>query len=117
MNKPKIGTVLKQLRKISGYSTHEVVSQLKLHNIYIAEKTLYGYENNKNTPNIYTFFALCQIYNWEYPLSLLKISNADQNELILLNKYRNLDENGKVIIETLLDLEVKRSLGVKISKK
>ena len=35
----------------------------------------------------------------------------------MLSKYRNLDENGKVIIQTLLDLEMKRSLGIKISKK
>ena len=56
-------------------------------------------------------------YNWENPLSLLKISKIDQNELIMLSKYRNLDENGKVIIQTLLDLEMKRSLGIKISKK
>ena len=117
MNNPKLGTILKELRKISVYSIKEVVNQLKLHNIQLAEKTLYGYENDTNTPNIYTFFALCQIYNWEQPLSLLQISPTDKNELILLNKYRNLDENGKVIVQTLLDLEVKRSLGIKISKK
>ena len=116
MNNPKLGTILKELRKISGYSIKEVVNQLKLHNIQIAEKTLYGYENDANTPNIYTFFALCQIYNWEQPLSLLSIT-PNKNELVLLNKYRTLDEDGKTIIQTLLDLEVKRSLEIKISKK
>lgn len=57
-----LGPKLKELRNKCGLSVPNVVRQLKFKNIIIAEKTLYGYENNVSNLKSSTFLALCEIY-------------------------------------------------------
>lgn len=58
----KIGDILKAKRKEKNYSVKNVILELEKCGIYIKEKTLYGYENNVNTPDGNTLLHLCSIY-------------------------------------------------------
>lgn len=61
MEKP-IGATLKNARKDAGLSVKDVRQMLLKNNIDVAEKTIYGWENDFCYPNIKTFLLLCNLY-------------------------------------------------------
>lgn len=57
------GEKLKSLRKENGYSIKKLIERLNEINIYVTEKTIYRWENNKVIPDIATIKTLAFIYN------------------------------------------------------
>ena len=57
-----IGATLKNARKNAGLTVKDVCCILMKNDINIAEKTIYGWENDFCYPNIKTFLLLCNLY-------------------------------------------------------
>lgn len=63
MKNNRIGEVLKKYRKQNSMSVTDVMVQLRdRYQLYVAEKTIYGWESNQAHPTTDTFVALCEIY-------------------------------------------------------
>lgn len=60
--KPKIGTILKQLRKSKNLSVDDVANFFIKNDILISNKTIYGWENDFAYPSINKFLLLCELY-------------------------------------------------------
>ncbi len=112
MSQINIGSFLKQIRKASGYSVKEAVHELEAYNIIIASKTLYGYESGHTMPNADTFITLCHIYQCENPLIIFKSAPLTKEERALIDRYRMLDDNGKKIMDIVLEAELYRSIEI-----
>lgn len=83
-----INMMLKQLRKTSGLSADNVISNLKKYDINIKVKTLYGYESGISMPNANVFIALCKIYKCDNPMDMFGANSYNQEEINLIDKYR-----------------------------
>ena len=114
MSKIAIGQKLRQLREHCGYNAKEVSSILQRDfSLDIQYKTIYNYENGRNSPDTDVFLALCIIYDCEdilyefgytdtprkYPLS----SEATK----IYSKYRQLSKDGQNIIRNALGISEK----------
>lgn len=111
-----MGQFLRQLRIMCGYPVKEVIEQLKLQDITIAAKTLYGYERGSSLPNVTVFIALCHIYTLENIKLLCNLPSIDSKEVDLINKYRLLDRQGKEFVDTLMNYELLRLEEIKYFK-
>lgn len=111
MSKNTIGQKLRQLREKCGYNAKEV--SLILQNTFslnVQYKTIYNYENGRNSPDTDVFLALCIIYNCKdilfefgytdtpqkYPLS----SEASE----VYSKYQALPKDGQAVIRNALGI-------------
>lgn len=83
----------------------------------IKNTTLSNYENGNTEPDIDTFLKLCDLYELDYVEMLgeafgYRIPNAEfdikASEIEHIKKYRNLDDHGKSVVNSVLDLEYKR---------
>lgn len=108
MTRQTISSFLKQLRKTSGLSANEVVSELKAYDIDISAKTLYGYESGLSMLNADAFVALCRIYKCDNPMDIFETPSISSSEFHLIEKYRTLDPHGKDIVNTVLIKEAER---------
>lgn len=111
MTNQSIANLLKQLRKTSSCSANEVVEQLKGYDIDISAKTLYGYESGLSMPNADAFIALCKIYKCDNPLDIFGSSTINSSEQSLLEKYRDLDDHGRELVDLVLDKERERYIA------
>ncbi|MBE5959235.1 MAG: helix-turn-helix transcriptional regulator [Lachnospiraceae bacterium] len=107
-NKKEISEMLKKYRKMNNYSVKDVVTLLQEKSLYVAEKTLYGWESGKTQPNIETFFALCEIYKIDDAMSAFGYNGGEafyitDHEKEIINQYRRY-EIFHVAIDKLLDL-------------
>ena len=109
MAEKNIAMLLKQLRKTSSYSVNEVIGKLKSYNIDISAKTLYGYEGGTSMPNADMFVALCRIYNCDNPIDFLNGSSLRTDEQRIIEKYRDLDDHGREMVDFTLEKEYERS--------
>ena len=109
MAEKNIAMLLKQLRKTSSYSVNEVIDKLKSYNIDISAKTLYGYEGGTSMPNADMFVALCRIYNCDNPIDFLNGSSLRTDEQRIIEKYRDLDDHGREMVDFTLEKEYERS--------
>jgi predicted transcriptional regulator len=103
-----VASMLKKMRKESGFSSSDVVSALEQKGINIAAKTLYGYENGVSMPNADIFMELCAIYNCTNPLDCAAdVPDIGQRLLVLFNR---LNEEGqeRIIEELEMMVESKR---------
>lgn len=110
MTNQSISSLLKQLRKTSAFSANDVVNRLKEYDIDISAKTLYGYESGLSMPNADTFIALCKIYKCDNPLDIFGSSTINPSEQSLLEKYRDLDDHGKELVDLVLEKEHDRCI-------
>ena len=108
MSEQSISIFLKQLRKTSGLSANEVVSQLKKYGVEISSKTLYGYENDASMPNANVFVALCRIYKCDNPMNVFGSPSMSSSEVEHIKKYRSLDSYGQETVDTILEREITR---------
>lgn len=113
MAEKNIAMLLKQLRKTSSYSVNEVIDKLKSYNIDISAKTLYGYEGGTSMPNADMFVALCRIYNCDNPIDFLNGSSLRTDEQRIIEKYRDLDDHGREMVDFTLEKEYERSKALK----
>lgn len=106
MGKSEIATLLKQLRKTSGYQIEYVCQELAKVGCVINKKTIYGYENAVSTPNADIFLELCRIYHCENPLDILSPNLMTSEEMKLVSDFRCLDDESKEFIKTVLKHEL-----------
>jgi transcriptional regulator with XRE-family HTH domain len=57
-----ISELLKKYRKLNNYSVKDVLVLMQERSLFVAEKTLYGWENGRSQPSIDALFVLCEIY-------------------------------------------------------
>lgn len=108
MEKTRISTFLKQLRKTSGLSANDVVKKLQDHGIDISPKTLYGYESGISMLNADVFVSLCRIYKCDNPMDLFGTLALSASEHSLIENYRNLDDFGRKTVDISLSREAER---------
>lgn len=111
MTNQSISSLLKQLRKTSVLSASDVVNRLREYDIDISAKTLYGYESGLSMPNADAFIALCKIYKCDNPLDIFGGSTINPSEQSLLEKYRDLDNHGKELVDLVLEKEHDRCIA------
>ena len=63
MKNEKIGTILRYYRKLNNLSVADVVKLLESEDTFVAEKTIYGWENSQTQPDADNLLKLCKIYN------------------------------------------------------
>ena len=103
MDTINVGNVLRKYRKQNQLTVSDVVVELRNYNVNVAEKTLYGWENNQAKPRSDAFVALCDIY---------KINNINEafhakgesksffitpEERALIQNYRNHPDMQKAV--------------------
>ena len=99
------GERLREIRKLQGF-TQERLANL----IGVAKSTLTNYEKNKREPNILTLTMIAktlgvtidELAGFDY-LLLPNIPN-NEDEAILINNYRQLDQQGKDYINQTMKL-------------
>lgn len=105
-------TKLKEGRANKGLKQSDVATQ-----IGVKGNTLSNYENGVSEPDIDTFCALCDIYDLDAAELLgeaygLGVQGSDfsirPSEIEYIKKYRNLDNHGKEMVDTVLYKESER---------
>lgn len=109
-----LGTILKDLRDKCGYTGKEVSAELLKYGYEISDKTIYNYEKGIRMPNADIFMELCHIYGCKNILETfcnVEIDKEipDDREWGIIRKYRDLDEHGKELVDTVLEREWNRS--------
>ena len=69
MKNERIGAILRYYRKINNLSVADVVKRLELEDTFVAEKTIYGWENSQTQPDADNLLKLCKIYHIDNILS------------------------------------------------
>lgn len=104
-----IGEQLKKLRENNGMTRKDAADKLKGLGIDISDKTLYGYESGRNSANADMFLALCRIYKCNNVMETFSDSVSDvlftNEEWEIIEKYRDLDDHGKEMVDIVLDKE------------
>lgn len=109
MKNQNIATILKYYRKLNKLSVNNVSKSLSDDDIFVAEKTIYGWESGHTQPDADTLLKLCDIY--KIP-DILKTFGYEKNEpqvrltdfeLRLIIKYREHPEMQESI-KKLLDM-------------
>lgn len=107
-----IGEQLKKLREHNDLTRKEAADKLREIGIEISDKTLYGYESGRNTPNADMFLALCKIYKCNNVMKTFSDSVDDvlftNSEWEIITKYRDLDPHGKEMVDIVLTKEHER---------
>ena len=57
-----LGKMLKYYRRLNNLKVRDVKARLEDYDIYISEKTIYGWESNQKPPSADKFLILCEIY-------------------------------------------------------
>ena len=120
MNKEEIGRKLRQLREAKSYNAKEVSYILQEHyELDIQYKTIYNYENGRNSPDIGVFLAMCKIYGckdvlYEFGYSDKKLQDSLSSEdSLILKKYHELTPEGKEMIHGALGINSDLLKGAK----
>ena len=84
-----VGHKLKMLRNKAGYSANRVTEKLKEnYALEISVNSINSYENNRRTPNIMIFFALCDLYECNDISEFFGVSNSNRERTqITLDDY------------------------------
>ena len=110
-SKEEIAKVLKESRQRAGLSAKEVIEKLRLHDIKVSPKTLYGWESGHSQPNADTLLLLCDIYGIDdilrafgYGKTEIGLTeNKTPEKVKLLNKVEQLDENNCKVVYAYID--------------
>ena len=107
---------LKESRTNAGLTQEQLSEKLG-----IAKSTLSGYESGNREPSIATVAKILDILdvdaNYLYQDEVEKIKNVVVNieEKTILEKYRELDEHGREMVDFTLEKEYERSISLKES--
>ena len=111
MKNERIGAVLRYYRKLNNLSVSDVVKKLESEDTFVADKTIYGWENSQTQPDADNLLKLCKIYHiddilssFEYLPSSASTIRLTEFEEKLIKNYRNSPEYHQAI-KKLLDLE------------
>jgi transcriptional regulator with XRE-family HTH domain len=116
-NDMTIGAKLKQLRENNNMTRKDAAEKLRELGIDISDKTLYGYESGRNSANADMFLALCRIYRCNNIMETFSEAVDDvlftNEEWKHIEKYRDLDDHGKEMVDFTLNKEHERSIAMK----
>ena len=112
-----IGSTLKSCRNSAKMSVKEISDFLTSKGFKASESTIYSWENGNSQPTPGALLTMCIAYGIEDVLSTFGYDgyNSDGsiqltlNESELISKYRDLDDHGKDMVDTVLDKEWARS--------
>jgi len=112
MKNANISRVLKYYRKLNKLSVAEVSGILEQDHIFVAEKTIYGWESGQTQPDADTLLKLCRIYHIEDILPAFGYLDPEANanlhltefEARLIRNYREKEEMQSAV-KRLLDLD------------
>ncbi len=96
---------LKELRQKAGFTQKEVYEHFE-----IPQSTFSSWEVGKSEPSGEMLLRLCKFYNSD----MLKDFNANadaltNNELLVIEKYRELDNYGRNAVKVVMENELKRT--------
>ncbi|GEM_PF-5395115 len=111
-----MGETLKKYRNDCGISVKEIVSILSQHGYKVSDSTIYNWENNHSQPTPGAFLVMCTAYKIENILTAFGYNGYNDDGSIRLNmveedlieKYRDLDNHGKEMIDFVLQKETER---------
>lgn len=104
------GEKIKSARVVCGLTQKELAEKIgSKHN------SISNWENDQNKPDPDTIGLLCGVLGIS-PSYLLSDAEqmrnfSDPQEMIILNKYHNLDAHGKKIVKAVLEIEYNRCLS------
>lgn len=113
MDYNKLGQILKEAREGNGFTQKEIASFLN-----VTPQNISSWERGKSKVDIDTFETLCNKYHLPFSKTLEKL-RASNNEVKsistftlkeedIIKKYRDLDNHGKELVDTILDKEYSR---------
>ncbi len=114
MESSDFGQALRKMRNDSGKSVSEVSEYLISIGYKAKTVTIYGWERGVSLPSPDALLDMCRFYGVTDILSYfgdapqMGKNNMSQVEKDHLKKYRALDEHGKEVVDTNLELEYKR---------
>jgi transcriptional regulator with XRE-family HTH domain len=94
MKNQNIAVMLKYYRKLNNLSVSNVATALSSDKNFVAEKTIYGWENGHTQPDADTLLKLCGIYNIPDVLTAFGYTKNESEvrltdfEIRLIKKYR-----------------------------
>ena len=110
ISKKEVGTILKTARKKMNFSVDDSVAALQKENITVAPKTIYSWESGNSMPGADTFITLCKIYKIRDILAAFYNETIDMDSegeaVSIIKKYRQLDADGKKVIDETLDFQL-----------
>lgn len=114
-----IGKTLKEYRIASGISVKEISDLLTSKGYKASEKTIYSWESGNSSPSPDALLAMCSAYNIDNVLSAFGYDGYNEDGSICLNmdeismveKYRDLDDHGRELVDLVLDKENERYMA------
>lgn len=112
--KSSIGEVLKKCRLDSGHSVKQISDILISKGFKASEKTIYSWENGNSQPTPDAFLLMCKLYNVTDILKTFGYTDTSAIDISLpedyeyIKKYRELDDHGKDMVDTVLQKEFDR---------
>ncbi|MCR4566930.1 MAG: helix-turn-helix domain-containing protein [Pseudobutyrivibrio sp.] len=111
MKNERIGSILRYYRKLNDLSVADVVKLLESEDTFVAEKTIYGWENSQTQPDADNLLKLCKIYHiddilsaFEYQSSTSEPLHITEFEEKLVRSYRERPEFHNAI-KKLLEMD------------
>ncbi len=96
------GEIIKKLRKENGFTAMQVAEIIGK-----SDSTISAWETGKASPDIDTFFILCELYNVDdiNKTFAIKKDSSPEDEEILINYFRQLNKEGQEkVISYIVDL-------------
>lgn len=111
-----IGKTLKYYRNLAGISVKEISDILTQKGFKASESTIYSWENENSQPTPGALLAMCKEYKIENVLqafgydghTVVETPSYTKRETEHIKKYRNLDEHGRDLVDTIIDKEMDR---------
>mgnify|MGYP001064136571 CR=1 FL=1 len=111
-----IGKTLKECRSSAKMSVKDISDILTDKGYKASESTIYSWENGNSQPTPGALLTMCTAYGIDDVLATFGYDGYKEDGSIQLNlkeighieKYRNLDDNGRTHVDTVLDWETQR---------
>jgi len=108
-----IGLTLKKCRNLAKMSVKEISDLLTAKGFKASESTIYSWENGNSQPTPGALLTMCIAYGIEDVLKTFGYDGYNDDgsiqlnldEIELIEKYRDLDDHGKEIVDIVLDKE------------
>lgn len=116
-----IAKTLKNCRNNAGISVKQISEILTLKGFKASESTIYSWENGNSQPTPGALLIMCNAYGIKDVLSTFGYDGYNDDGSLMLNmyeiemieKYRDLDEHGKEMVDIVLKKEFERSIDKK----
>lgn len=110
-----LGSVLREHRIKEKITVKQVSDFLTNKGFRASEKTIYSWEKGGSQPSPDVFLLLCRMYNISNILETFGYNKEKKDSFALsiddiehIKKYHNLDDCSKMVVDTIIDFELKR---------